>query len=182
MKHRYVPLAIACLFTLAVHSDARASADESDVRAVVAQWEQAWNQHDMRALASLFTTDADFVNVGGRHWKGQEQIREQHQARINQFKSSIWTTKFVSVQFLEPDIALAHINWVLEGDTDPDGTARPARGGVFTWILTKSGTSWRIRAAQNTNLGNLAPHAPPGQPDPLPAQPPNTLLERTRDG
>jgi len=181
MRHRYPRLAILCIAMLAAHLNAWAASDETAVQAVVAQWDQSWNHHDMQMLADLFTVDADFVNVGGRHWKGRDQIRDQHQARLNQFKNSVWTTKFVSVQFLKPDIAIAHINWVLEGDTDPDGTARPSRGGVFTWVLLKSGDSWQIRVAQNTNLGNLAPHAQPGQPDPLPVQPPNTSLERTRD-
>jgi hypothetical protein len=39
---------------------------------------------------------------------------------------------------------------------DPDGTLRQPRGGVFTWIVVKQGSEWRLRAAQNTNLGPLA--------------------------
>jgi len=182
MKHLKLSFALLSLFALSAPSHAQLAGDESSVRAVVTKWDDAWNRHDMNSLAKLFTVDADFVNVGGRHWKGREQIEQQHTARLNQFKASVWTTKFVSVQFLKPDIAIAHIDWVLEGDTDPDGTLRPARGGVFTWVLSKQGETWLIRAAQNTNLGNLAPHSVPGQPDPLPAQPPNKSPERTREG
>ncbi len=180
MKHCRLSIAFVSLLVLSAHSHAQSASDEGLVRAVVTRWDKAWNSHDMNALANLFTVDADFVNVGGRHWKGREQIEQQHEARLKQFKDSVWTTKFVSIQFLKPDIAIAHIDWVLEGDTDPDGTSRPARGGIFTWVLSKHGETWLIRAAQNTNLGNLAPHSAPGQPDPLPAQPPDKSLERKR--
>jgi uncharacterized protein (TIGR02246 family) len=173
MKHYIPSFALVSLLTLSAHSHAQTASDEGSVRAVVTRWDEAWNSHDMNALANLFTVDADFVNVGGRHWRGREQIEQQHAARLKQFKDSVWMTKFVSIQFLKSDIAIAHIDWVLKGDTDPDGTSRPARGGVFTWVLSKHGETWLIRAAQNTNLGNLAPHSAPGQPDPLPAQPPD---------
>jgi uncharacterized protein (TIGR02246 family) len=181
MRRLTLLFAHAFFFALCVPLHAQSASDESLVRAVATRWEEVWNRHDMKALAALFTEDADFVNVGARHWKGREQIEQQHAARLDQFKNSVWTTKHVSIQFLTADIAIAHIDWGLTGDTDPDGTSRPARGGVFTWVLSKHGETWLIRAAQNTNLGNLAPHAVPGGPDPLPVKPPDTSLERTRE-
>ena len=51
--------------------------------------------------------------------------------------------------------ALMHVDWTLRGDKDPDGTARPPRGGVFTWVVLKRSSAWLIRAAQNTNLGPM---------------------------
>ena len=94
---------------------AQIATDEAAIRDLATRWEQAWNQHDMKRLFSLVTEDADFVNVGARHWKG---------------------------------------------DKDPDGTARPARGGVFTWVVVKQSSGWLIRSAQNTNLGPNNPQAP----------------------
>jgi len=107
----------------------------------------------MKQLASLLTDDADFVNVGARHWKGRQQIEAEHAARLGQFNESVWSTKAVAVQFLKPDFALVHVDWALRGDKDADGTPRPPRGGVFTWVVVKQGSGWLIRAAQNTNLG-----------------------------
>lgn len=133
----------------------RATGDEAELRALATNWERAWNQHDMKALAALFTEDADFVNVGARHWKGRKEIEAEHSARLSQFTESTWKTKVVTVQFLKPDVALIHIEWDLTGDKDPDGTPRKPRGGVFTWVAVKSGAGWLLRAAQNTNLGNL---------------------------
>jgi uncharacterized protein (TIGR02246 family) len=136
-------------------ADAQDTADEGPVKAIAARWEQAWNDHDMKGLAALFTEDADFVNVGARHWKGRAEIEREHAARLNQFVDSVWSTSRVDVRFLKPDIALAHIAWRLRGDKDPDGTLRPPREGLFTWVVVRHGGEWLVRAAQNTNVGPL---------------------------
>lgn len=147
------------LLTLALTTplQAQTSGDEVDIRALAADWESAWNKHDMKALAALFTHDADFVNVGARHWKGRHEIEAQHEIRLHQFAESTWTTKEVAVQFLRPDISIVHVSWMLKGDKDPDGTPRQPREGVFTWVVAKERGGWLIRAAQNTNRGNLPP-------------------------
>ena len=69
----------------------------------------------MKQLFGLVTEDADFVNVGARHWKGRQQIEAEHASRLSQFRESTWTTKAVTVQFLKPDVALVHVDWILKG-------------------------------------------------------------------
>ena len=59
------------------------------------------------------------------------------------------------MQSLKRDIAIVHVTWGMRGDKDPDGTLRPPREGVFTWIVVQKGGDWFVRAAQNTNRGNL---------------------------
>jgi uncharacterized protein (TIGR02246 family) len=135
---------------------AQVATDESGIRELATRWEHAWNQHDMKELGSLMTEDADFVNVGARRWKGRAQIEAEHTQRLNQFRESTWSTKAVTIQLLKPDLALVHVDWALKGDKDPDGTPRSPRSGVFTWVVTKRSSGWLIRAAQNTNRGNLA--------------------------
>ncbi len=139
---------------------AQVATDESAIRELATRWEQAWNRHDMKQLVSLMTEDADFVNVGARRWKGRAEIETEHTQRLNQFRESTWSTKAVTVQFLKPDMALAHVDWALKGDKDPDGTPRSPRSGVFTWVVVKQSSAWLIRAAQNTNSGNLATQPP----------------------
>ena len=56
------------------------SNDEVGVRAIVNGFEDAWNRHDMNALATLFATDADFVNVVGMRWVGHDAIEQNHAA------------------------------------------------------------------------------------------------------
>ena len=149
-----VTIVSASSFALAQSPD-----DEAQIRAIATSWESAWNAHDMKGLVALVTADADFVNVGGKHWKGRDQIEAEHTLRLSQFQESTWTTKGVTVQFLKPDIALVHVRWGIVGDRDPDGSLRKPREGVFTWIVTNQSRRWQIRAAQNTNISNLPPPA-----------------------
>ena len=135
--------------------------DEASIRAIAAHFEESWNRHDMSSLANSFTEDADFVNVGAKHWKGRKEIAEQHAARLGQFIDSSWTTNAVTTQFLKADVALVHIAWSLRGDKDPDGIIRLPREGLFTWLVIKRGGEWLIRAAQNTNASNLPPPVAP---------------------
>jgi uncharacterized protein (TIGR02246 family) len=130
--------------------------DEAQIRTIATTWESAWNAHDMKALFALVTADADFVNVGGKHWKGRAEIEAQHTLRLRQFQESTWTMKDVTIQWLKPDIALVHAGWGIVGDKDPDGSVRKPRDGIFTWIVTKLSGHWQIRAAQNTNISNVS--------------------------
>jgi uncharacterized protein (TIGR02246 family) len=117
--------------------------DEKIIHEVVAGWKDAWNRHDMSAMARLVADDADFVNVWGMHWKGRARVEKEHADRHRaQFKDTTWITREVQVQFLKPDVALVHVAWGME----------PPREGLFTWILVKDGGKWLIRAAHNTNV------------------------------
>ena len=159
MKALLKVFAFLLILSAAPPAGAQATDDESKIRTIAADWGRAWNKHDMKALAGLFTEDADFVNVGAKHWKGRKEIEAQHAARLSQFLESEWATKGVSIQYLKPDIALVHVEWSLRGDKDPGGTPRQPREGIFTWVVVKKGEGWLIRAAQNTNLSNLPPPA-----------------------
>lgn len=151
------PLCAILMIMASAAVSAQAMDAERQIRSIAANWERAWNTHNMKALGALVTIDADFVNVGGKHWKGREDIEAEHTRRLSQFEASTWTTKQVTVQLLKLDLALVHVNWGIAGDKDPDGAARQPREGIFTWIVVQGGDGWRIRAAQNTNISNLQP-------------------------
>lgn len=117
--------------------------DEDLIRQLIQRWEEAWNSHDMAAIATLVSDDADFVNVWGMRWRGRAQIEREHAERHRtQFKDSVWTTRGVRIQFLKPDVALVHLEWGMQ----------PPRQGLFTWIMLKEQGKWLIRAAHNTNV------------------------------
>ena len=65
------------LFALALtpsRAAGQAAEDERQIREITAKWEEAWNRHDMKAGAELFTEEADFVNVNGNLWKGRQAL------------------------------------------------------------------------------------------------------------
>ncbi len=126
--------------------------DRKAVESVAERWQGAWNSHDMDALSALVAEDVDFVTVGGTWLKDRKAFKEHHADRHRmQFKESVWMTDKTSIEFVRPDIAVAHVEWGIRGDKDPDGTPRQPRQGIFTWVLEKRGGAWTIIAAQNTN-------------------------------
>jgi uncharacterized protein (TIGR02246 family) len=84
--------------------------DETEIRAVETQQQEAWNRRDAKAYASLFTEDGDCVNVVGWWWKGRAEIEKKlTDAYVFVFRESVLTIKQVDVRFLGPDFAVAHV-------------------------------------------------------------------------
>jgi uncharacterized protein (TIGR02246 family) len=140
--------------------------DEVEIRNVETGLQDAWNHHDMKAWASLFTEDADFVNVAGWWWKGRAEIEKKHTAiHAYVFRDSTLTIDEVHARFLTPEIALVHVSWTLVGHKNPDGSAAQPRKGIFTQVLQKQNGKWLIAAAQNTDSRpEVAPlMGPPGK-------------------
>ena len=133
------------------HVGAAQSSDEAAIRQVQAQQAEAWNKHDARGYASLFTEDGDVVNVVGWWWKGRSEIeRKLGEAFAVMFRDSRLSVADVQVRFLTPDIAVAHVRWTMTGAKPPPGIPEP-RQGIQTQVLRKQGGQWLIAAFQNTN-------------------------------
>src|SRR6185503_17175585 len=100
-----------------------------------------------------YAPDADFVNVIGLWWHGRAEIEKEH-ARLHatRMKESQLTASDVSLRFLRPDVAVAHVTWSLSGDTGIDGHSRPPRNGICTHVLTKQNGRWVIAVSQNTDI------------------------------
>jgi uncharacterized protein (TIGR02246 family) len=122
-------------------------------------WADAWNRHDVDALARLVCPDVEFVNVAGVWLRGFDEFK-QHHAKIHRFqmKQSTWTNVAHQVRQLNDDLFLMHLEWAIAGDRDPDGTPRRPRLGIFTWLIVAWVSDWRIAAAHNTNLGEGISH------------------------
>jgi uncharacterized protein (TIGR02246 family) len=125
--------------------------DESEIRQLQVRQQDAWNRHDARAYAALFTDDGDVVNVVGWWWKGRREIERQLTAAYAvAFRESRLTIADVEVRFLARDVAIAHVRWTMEGARTPPSIPEP-RQGIQIQVLHKRGDAWRIAAFQNTN-------------------------------
>jgi uncharacterized protein (TIGR02246 family) len=161
--------ALFLLLNVSIYSDAFAAnvSDEKLIRDVEKRWEEAWNRHDMKAGAALFTEDADFINVNGWYWKGRDEIEKNHAVlHAGMFKDSKFKALNTDIRFYTPEIALTHVKWEIGGDKNPDGTLREPREGLFTQVLIKTNGQWFISAWHNTNI--LLSAAPASQNTNLP--------------
>ncbi len=69
--------AIFALFLAVLPAVARAQAhggspaDMQAIRGIEAQWQSAWNHHDISAMVRLGVPDADWVNLAGQWFAGE---------------------------------------------------------------------------------------------------------------
>jgi uncharacterized protein (TIGR02246 family) len=127
---------------------------------VPAAFVDAWNRHDMQALAALFSEDANFVNVVGMWWRSRTEIEAAHAAtHATIFKDSRLNADIAAVTHLGPGVAAVHVTWELTGRSEPDGTPGGPRRGILLFIMIEEQDGWRIKVAQNTDIvpGILAP-------------------------
>ena len=125
--------------------------DEAEIRRLQRRQQEAWNQHDAKAYASLFTEDGDIVNVVGWWWKGRAEIEKKlTDAYAFVFKESTLTVTDVQFKFLTPEIAVAHVKWTMTGARTPKGIPEPQQG-IQIQILQKQAGKWLIASFQNTN-------------------------------
>jgi uncharacterized protein (TIGR02246 family) len=139
--------------TAAGRAVAGGAIDDAKVRSLQQQQAMAWNVHDIDAYAALFTADADVVNVLGWHWRSRAELKQKLGRAFNSvFARSQMTIADVSVEFLKPDVAVAHVTWSMTGALSPTGSgANIPQHGIQTQVLIKRGGLWRIRDFQNTS-------------------------------
>lgn len=148
------------LLPAVVSAQGGSAADEKAIRDIEAQWEAAWNRHDVPALVRSFAPDVDVVNLSGAWFKGRDRfaasLGELHGGRA---RESVWKTEEITVKFLTPEIALVHAYWNAHGERNPEGSPLPARHGLITRVEVKRNGQWLIVASHATEV--LAPATPP---------------------
>jgi uncharacterized protein (TIGR02246 family) len=127
--------------------------DEDAIRKAIADYDETWNRHDMKAHAQLFTEGADFVSVVGAYLQGRGEIEAQHaEMHAGDYKDSQMTTMSLAVRFLTPDVAVVH-----RGAEAIFNRGQVKRRWFMTLVMTRQDGRWLIAAAQNTQRSGMAP-------------------------
>lgn len=120
---------------------------------LIAAWADAWNAHDMERARALVADNIDFITVAGLWLKGGEEFLAHHRAiHRAHMRDSRWTNVGHEISWMRDGLCLVHLEWTLAGGREADGTPRPGRKGLFTWVIECRGQAGRILAAHNTNL------------------------------
>lgn len=126
-------------------------AQTTEIRELESQQQDAWNRHDAKAYATLFSEDGDCVNVVGWWWKGRAEIEKKLTAAYAfVFRESVLTINDVEVRFPAPEMTIAHVRWTMVGARTPEALPKPQQG-IQTQLLQKQNGKWLIVAFQNTN-------------------------------
>ncbi len=128
---------------LAAFLSAQPAADQAAVRNVVARYVAAREHSDEKAIAALFTADADQLVSSGEWRKGRPEVVRGTLAS-SQSTGGTRTVSVESVRFLSPDIAL------VDGRYDIAGMKSGASRRMWTTlILKRTDEGWRIAAIRN---------------------------------
>ena len=131
------------------------ASDREQITAILRHWEEAWNSHDMHALANLFHDDGVWILWTGGVWKGRNTI-EEGLAAVHKtvYRNSIQREHLEELSFVGPDAAVLRFFSTLTGDERfPDKTIRSRK----VLIVTKRQGIWKIGWGQNTRLADTTP-------------------------
>ena len=115
------------------------------IEETIERFRDAWNRHDARDLASLWSEDGELQHPWGERRVGRDAIRDllgtEHSGTM---AVSRLTISHISVD-PSPDRALAEIDAVLHDVRAPNGRTyeMPA---VMSALFVRAGEEWRIRA------------------------------------
>jgi uncharacterized protein (TIGR02246 family) len=120
------------------------SKDERAIQKQIDAFVAAWNKHDTRSMANVYSEDADLINPIGRIAKSRTEIellfRDEH---AGPFKQSHFSAIPQSTRLLAPDLAVITQAFEVSGATDDSGSSTTLRGH-FTNVMKKHGHSWQV--------------------------------------
>ena len=122
--------------------------DRTAIDALVHTLATAWNAGDGDAFAAVFAEDADFVNVRAEHHRGRQAIAAGHNGIFRGIYAGS-TNQYVvkSARLLTDDVALAHVDAVLDVPTGPLAGRLHA---LYSIVLVRAGSGWQIASFHNT--------------------------------
>jgi uncharacterized protein (TIGR02246 family) len=131
------------------------AADRKEITALLEGWEDAWNKHDMPALAALFHKDAVWVLWTGEVWTGRETF-ENGMVEVHKtvYANSVQREHLEELTFVGPDAAVMRFHSELAGDTRYPGKVVQSRKIL---VVTRRDGSWRIGWGQNTRFTERPP-------------------------
>jgi len=135
-----------------------ATVDPQIVVAAMLQTEQtAWNANDNITYASMYTDDADFINIRGQVFTGRTAIAMVHgQIFAAPFKGSTITITTRLFKLIAPGVALVDTDQVLTNYAFlPPGIVPSSTGTLLTHFkyvaAEQSDGSWKFISGQNTS-------------------------------
>ena len=136
--------------------------DESAVRAVVVEFANTWNRHDMHAMHELDTEDVEWINVSGHHWRGKEAVYKGHDMihRTVCAKTGL-SIEHVVTRALSPDVAVVVTTMLFGPSVIPSGQEVLETKTRGSFIVVRQDGIWKIAHFQNTSVDAEAEHNDP---------------------
>ena len=136
---------------------AQPSADDADIRHIIADEVSAWNHGDAVAYSRHFAKDGTFTNIRGQFFTGYDAFLHQHEHVFQTFfKHSVLQQDIVSLKFVTPDVAVVDVLTAVTGVEHPaPGMSMDQKGRLRTRLLqviVRQHGEWTIVAYHNVDL------------------------------
>lgn len=156
---------VFALLALAVAAAAQAGAPaESAKLAELSQkFVDAWNQHDAKAMASVWAPDGDLINPFGRVARGRGEVEKLFADEHSTFlKQSTFKLLDRTTRSLDPDAVIDDWDVEVAGIEGPDGPMPPLKHHI-TVVYQKKGGQWWVAAVRPV-VYSPPPGAPAAKP------------------
>ena len=123
-------------------SDKARNAEDKAIRAIAESYVKAYNAHDGKAIAELFTADAQIVDAEGDAIQGRPDIEKVFAGIFQEFPQAKTSVAIHSIRYLNANLAVE------------DGTAtvvlvpgEPAEPNRYTVVHVKQDGKWQMASA-----------------------------------
>jgi len=146
------------VFPIVLLSQTLKTGDERAIQGVADRFMEAWNHHDAKAFAEVFSEDADFTNWRAEGTSGRAKIEEFHAPMFaTVFSKSHQEYTSIKTRFIRPDVAAVDVRWKMTGVLDRQGNPRPDREGLLNFVMAKNAGRWEIVVMHNLDISALPP-------------------------
>lgn len=137
-------LAITCFAALTAASLAAQEATlEQAIDALAQKYADAWKAGDAAGCASIYSDDADLVDMMGVSAKGKAAIQESIAKTLSTYPGSSIQIVRTGIHPISADVVVSDGTWEITGGTPAEGA--PTRG-FYTVVVAKQGDTWQIVA------------------------------------
>ena len=126
--------------------------DERALQALAAAFARSYAAGDARALAGLFTEDAEMIDENGGRLRGRPAIQSVFESMFRQRPGAAFTSIPTSLRFLGPDVAQE------EGQTNVAIGNEPPSNRHYLALYVKLGDRWRYSSFREEHDPGVTPH------------------------
>lgn len=115
-----------------------------------------WNSKNLELFSTVFTDDAEYIDIVGQIAIGKNDLIEQHRFPFEVVnKIAIFSLDNLYIRSVAENLILVTGNWVCENSTTPKGDILPIRSGVIQVICRNENNEWKISLVHNTDLSQV---------------------------
>ena len=134
-----------------MNTDTTNTLDTTTIATTIARdLQDAWNAGNGVAFGSVFTADADFIDIRGSHHHGRDAIGHGHQAIFDSiYKGSTVAYTVVSADAVDVDTVFAIVAATLDA---PAGPLQGVHRSTLSLVVVRDDRvhGWCVRAFHNT--------------------------------